>query len=41
MGKRDDRYKLNDMLELDEGYFETETKDIDKQNLKRVRGSQK
>jgi hypothetical protein len=41
MGKRDDRYKLDDMVEFDEGYFETETKDIDKQILKRGRGSQK
>ena len=41
MGKRDDRYKLDDMVEFDEGYFETETKDIDKQKLKRGRGSQR
>lgn len=41
MGKRDDRYKLEDMVEFDEGYFETETKESDKQNLKRGHGSQK
>ena len=41
MGKRDDRYKLEDMIEFDEGYFETETKESDKQNLKHGRGSQK
>lgn len=41
MGKRDDRYKLEDMIEFDEGYFETETKESDKQNLKRGRGSKK
>jgi hypothetical protein len=41
MSKRDSRYRFVDMVEFDEGYFETETKDIDKQNLKRGRGSQK
>lgn len=41
MGKRDDRYKLEDMVEFDEGYFETATKESDKQNLKRGRGSQR
>lgn len=41
MGKRYDHYKLVDMVEFDKGYVETETKDIDKQNLKRGRGSQK
>ena len=41
MGKRDDRYKLEDMVEFDEGYFEKATKGSDKQNLKRGRGSQK
>jgi len=41
MGKRDNLYKLEGMVELDEGYFSTETKKKDKQNLKRGRGSQK
>jgi ISXO2-like transposase domain/Transposase zinc-ribbon domain len=41
MGKRDSLYKLEDMVELDEGYFSTETSKRDKQNLKRGRGSQK
>jgi hypothetical protein len=41
MGKRDDRYKLDDMVEFDEGYFETETKKVVKSNLKRGRGSQR
>lgn len=41
MGKRDDRYQLEGMLELDEGYFPTETSEKEKQNLKRGRGSQK
>lgn len=41
MGKRDSLYKLNGMIEFDEGYFSTETRDKDKQNLKRGRGSQK
>ena len=41
MGKRDSLYKLKGMMELDEGYFSTETRKSDKQNLKRGRGSQK
>ena len=41
MGKRDDLYKLDGMVELDEGYFPTETSDKEKRNLKRGRGSQK
>ncbi|ALO14083.1 Transposase [Salinivirga cyanobacteriivorans] len=41
MGKRDDLYKLEGMIEFDEGYFSTETKAKDKQKLKRGRGSQK
>jgi hypothetical protein len=41
MGVRDDRYKLADMLELDDGFFETSTPESTKKNLKRGRGSQK
>lgn len=41
MGQRDDLYTLEGMVEFDEGYFTTETKDKDKQNLKRGKGSQK
>lgn len=41
MGKRDDLYKLEDMVEFDEGYFEIATKEKDKKNLKRGRGSQR
>ena len=41
MGKRDSLYKLEGMMELDEGYFSTETSKSEKQNLKRGRGSQK
>ena len=41
MGKRDNLYKLEGMVEFDEGYFSTETSKRDKQNLKRGRGSQK
>ena len=41
MGKRDRLYKLEGMMELDEGYFSTETSKSEKQNLKRGRGSQK
>lgn len=40
MGNRDDRYELAGMVEFDEAYFETETSEKDKQNLKRGRGSQ-
>jgi len=41
MGKRDDLYDLRDMVEFDEAYFTVATKEFDKQNLKRGRGSQK
>lgn len=41
MGKRDNLYNLEGMVEFDEGYFSTETSERDKQNLKRGRGSQK
>ncbi|TVZ28660.1 ISXO2 transposase-like protein [Gillisia sp. Hel_I_86] len=41
VGKRDDLYKLEDMVEFDEGYFEVATKEKDKQQLKRGRGSQR
>jgi len=41
MGQRDDRYQLEGMIEFDEGYFATETCKVEKENLKRGRGSQK
>jgi len=41
MGQRDNLYRLEDMIEFDEGYFATETCKKDKENLKRGRGSQK
>jgi len=41
MGKRDNLYQLEGMVEFDEGYFSTETSERAKQNLKRGRGSQK
>jgi hypothetical protein len=42
MGKRDEKYSLSGMLELDEGFFSTETDDDEKgKPLKRGRGSQK
>lgn len=41
MGKRDNLYQLEGMVEFDEGYFSTETNEKDKQNHKRGRGSQK
>jgi len=41
LGKRDDLYDLEDMIEFDEAYFAVETKESDKQKLKRGRGSQK
>jgi DNA-directed RNA polymerase subunit RPC12/RpoP len=42
MGLRDDEYQLHDEVELDEGFFETVSKDRDKDEpLKRGRGSQK
>lgn len=40
MGKRDDMYNLEDMVEFDEGYFIVETSEKDKENLKRGRGSE-
>jgi len=39
MGKRDDLYGLNGMIEFDEGYFEKATKQSNQENLKRGRGS--
>lgn len=41
MGKRDSMYELTGMIEFDEAYFETETSEKDKQNLKRGKGSQR
>ena len=41
MGKRDSLYELAGMVEFDEGYFETEVKKRDKENLKRGRGSKR
>jgi hypothetical protein len=41
MGNRDSLYKLNDMVEFDEGCFETETSKQSRDNLKRGRGSQR
>lgn len=41
MGKRDSRFELAGMVEFDEAWFETETSEKDKQNLKRGRGSQR
>lgn len=41
MGKRDNLYGLTGMVEFDETYFETETSEKDKQNLKRGKGSQR
>ena len=41
MGKRDGLYELTGMVEFDEAFFETETSEKDKQNLKRGRGSQR
>ena len=41
MGNRDSLYRLEDMVEFDEGYFATETTQQEKNNLKRGRGSQK
>ena len=40
MGKRDDLYNLEDMVEFDEGYFSVETSEKDKANLKRGRGTE-
>ncbi|MDR2886907.1 MAG: IS1595 family transposase, partial [Bacteroidales bacterium] len=42
MGKRDGKYSLSGVLELDEGFFSTEADDDEKgKSLKRGRGSQK
>jgi len=41
MGKRDNLYQLNDMVEFDEGYFETEVREKVRSNLKRGKGSQR
>jgi len=41
MGKRDNLYQLEGMVEFDEGYFETGTNKRNKNNLKRGRGSQR
>lgn len=42
MGKRDDKYKLAGMIELDEGFFTTEVPEEEKDKpLKRGRGSQR
>ena len=42
MGKRDELYTLSDVIELDEGFFSTETNEDEKNKpLKRGRGSQK
>lgn len=40
MGKRDDTYKLEDMIEYDEGYVAKATKVAKKKKLKKGRGSQ-
>jgi len=41
MGKRDSLYQLNDMVELDEGFFETEVSGRVRAKLKRGKGSQR
>ena len=41
MGKRDNLYQLNDMVELDEGFFETEVSVRVRAKLKRGKGSQR
>lgn len=41
MGKRDALYGLKGEIEFDEGYFEVATRESDKKNLKRGRGSQR
>ncbi len=42
MGKRDTRYTLKEVVELDEGFFSTEMEEQEKgKPLKRGRGSQK
>jgi hypothetical protein len=41
-GRRDEKYQLSGAIELDEGYFSTETDDEEKgKPQKRGRGSQK
>jgi transposase-like protein len=39
MGKRDDRYTLEGMLEMDEGYFTVESSELQKSKGKRGRGA--
>lgn len=39
MGKRDDRYTLEGMIEFDEGYFTVETSELEKAQTKSGRGS--
>ena len=41
MGKRDELYKLSDIVEFDEGYFETEVSNEIRSKLKRGKGSQR
>ena len=41
MGQREDLYKLNDIVEFDEGHFEVETSKEKRTNLKRGKGSQR
>lgn len=41
MGKRDDKYTLEDMVEFDEAYFEVEVPEKVKTELKRGKGSQR
>lgn len=41
IGQRDDRYSLEDMIEIDDAFFETQTTANEKQDLKRGRGSKK
>lgn len=41
MGKRDDLYGLDGMIEFDEGYFEKTMKEVERHKLKRGRGSQR
>lgn len=40
IGKRDSLYNLEGMIEFDEGYFNTEISEKEKQNLKRGKGGQ-
>ncbi|MXV37912.1 IS1595 family transposase [Flavobacteriaceae bacterium Ap0902] len=39
MGKREDRYTLEGMIEMDEGYFTVASNKVEKQNTKRGKGS--